>query len=124
MRNLANLGVNRHHRLCGVVRYASAQWLYFLDLDLDQKSAFVNRKRLLSVYLEMITRLGRQATVCVGNGRNDRLMLKEAALGIAVMLDEGIAAEALLAADVVCRDILSALALLLHPLRLVATLRI
>ena len=74
--------------------------------------------------LEVITRLGRQATVCVGNGRNDRLMLKEAALGIAVMLEEGIAAEALLAADLVCRDILSALALLLHPLRLVATLRI
>ena len=40
---LANLCVNRHHRLCGVARYASAQWLDFLDLD--QKSAFVNWKR-------------------------------------------------------------------------------
>jgi hypothetical protein len=36
----ANLCVNRHHRLCGVARHASAQWFDFLDLD--QKSAFVN----------------------------------------------------------------------------------
>jgi soluble P-type ATPase len=61
--------------------------------------------------------------VCIGNGRNDRLMLAESALGIAVVLGEGAAAVTLAAADVVCTDILAALALLTHPLRLVATLR-
>jgi soluble P-type ATPase len=62
-------------------------------------------------------------TVCIGNGRIDRLMLQEAALGMAVVQEEGAAVEALLAADVVCTSIVSALALLLHPKRLVATLR-
>jgi soluble P-type ATPase len=50
-------------------------------------------------------------------------MLQESALGIAVLQDEGAAAAALIAADVVASDIQSALELLLRPLRLVATLR-
>jgi soluble P-type ATPase len=73
--------------------------------------------------LTHIGRLGSQATVCIGNGRNDRLMLKEAALGIAVMGGEGTAIEAVMAADILAPDILSALDLLVHPLRLTATLR-
>ena len=73
--------------------------------------------------LAYIRQLGVEQTVCMGNGRNDRLMLKEAALGVAVILGEGVAVETLLAADVVCTGILSALALLSHPLRMVATLR-
>jgi len=72
---------------------------------------------------DLVRRLGAERAVCIGNGRNDRLMLKEAALGIAVVQAEGAAAEAALAADVVCPDIGSALALLANPLRLVATLR-
>jgi soluble P-type ATPase len=73
--------------------------------------------------LEYVNGLGAEYAVCIGNGRNDRLMLKEAALGIAVILEEGAAVETLLAADIVCTDIVSALELLTHPLRLVATLR-
>ena len=61
--------------------------------------------------------------MAVGNGRNDRLMLKEAALGIALLQAEGAAGEALLAADVVAPDILAALDLLLAPDGLIATLR-
>ena len=38
--------------------------------------------------LDYIVALGPDQTVCVGNGRNDRLMLKEAALGIAVVLGD------------------------------------
>jgi soluble P-type ATPase len=72
---------------------------------------------------DFVKQVGSAATVCIGNGRNDRLMLKEAALGIAVILDEGAAAETLLAADVVCTSIISAFELLTNPLRLVATLR-
>jgi soluble P-type ATPase len=67
--------------------------------------------------------LGAARTACIGNGRNDRLMLRSAALGIAVLQDEGIAAQSLRAADVVARDARDALDLLLEPLRLVATLR-
>ena len=67
--------------------------------------------------------LGAENTVAIGNGRNDRLMLQRAGLGIAVILDEGAAFETLAAADVVCRGILPALDLLTRPLRLKATLR-
>ena len=73
--------------------------------------------------LEYIKELGPGKAVCIGNGRNDRLMLKEATLGIAVVQEEGAAVETLMAADVVCPDILAALNLLTHPLRLIATLR-
>lgn len=73
--------------------------------------------------LAYIERLGPERTVCIGNGRNDRLMLEAAALGIVVLLNEGAATQSLMAADIVCREILSALDLLTHPLRLTATLR-
>lgn len=73
--------------------------------------------------LTYVNEVGAQHSVCVGNGRNDRLMLKEAALGIAVILEEGAAFETLVAADVVCTGIVPALDLLREPLRLTATLR-
>ena len=71
----------------------------------------------------LVRRLGAEVTACVGNGRNDRLMLATAALGIAVVQEEGAARECLLAAHVICRDIREGLDLLLVPLRLTATLR-
>ncbi len=67
--------------------------------------------------------LGPEECVAIGNGRNDRFMLKRAALGIAVLQDEAASTEAVLAADILSRNILDALDLLLHPLRLTATLR-
>ena len=73
--------------------------------------------------LAYIEKLGKQDTVCIGNGRNDQLMLKAAALGIAVILEEGAAVETVRSADIVATSIISALDLLSHPLRLTATLR-
>jgi P-type E1-E2 ATPase len=73
--------------------------------------------------LEYVKTLGCEQTVSMGNGVNDRLMLKASALGVAVVSGEGAAFETLAAADVVCTDIRSALSLLNNPLRLVATLR-
>jgi P-type E1-E2 ATPase len=67
--------------------------------------------------------LGGDGVVAIGNGRNDRLMLQNARLGIAVMQEEGAAPQTLLAADVATPDINCALDLLIHPLRLIATLR-
>jgi soluble P-type ATPase len=72
---------------------------------------------------DYIRGLDAHETVSIGNGRNDRLMLAEAALGIAVIQDEGASGASIAAADVVCRDINEALDLLRHPLRLAATLR-
>jgi P-type E1-E2 ATPase len=70
-----------------------------------------------------VRRLGAARTACVGNGRNDRLMLKAAALGIVVLGAEGAAAAALAAGDLVVPAIRDALDALLKPLRLVASLR-
>ena len=70
-----------------------------------------------------VKKLSAKTVVAIGNGRNDRQMLKIAALGIAVIQDEGAAAQTLLAADVVTRHIQDALQLLQKTNRLKATLR-
>jgi soluble P-type ATPase len=70
-----------------------------------------------------IQMLGTDRCVAVGNGRNDRLMLRAAALGIAVIGPEGLHAEALAAADVLALSINEALELLTDPRTLTATLR-
>jgi soluble P-type ATPase len=72
---------------------------------------------------DYVKRLGIEHTVCVGNGRNDRLMLKEAMIGIGLIQAEGASTAALRNADIVCKSIGDALSLLRHPRRLVATLR-
>jgi len=74
--------------------------------------------------LRYVETLGAVHCVCVGNGRNDRLMLAKAGLGIAVMQGEGTAVDTLLAAKVAVPDIHVALGLLLNSGRLVATLRV
>jgi soluble P-type ATPase len=67
--------------------------------------------------------LGGEGVCAVGNGAIDAGMLREARLAIAVLGQEGLAIEALNAADVAVPDANAALDLLLNPLRLVATLR-
>lgn len=71
----------------------------------------------------LVKELGADQVVAVGNGANDAAMLQEAALGIAVLGREGSAVVCLTSADVVVPDINAALDLLLHPRRLLATLR-
>lgn len=67
--------------------------------------------------------LNPKETVAIGNGRNDKYILKEAILGITILGEEGAAVEALLAADVIMPSILSALSSLQNPSRLRASLR-
>jgi len=73
--------------------------------------------------LRYLTGLGKDNTACIGNGKNDMLMLKESVLGIAVIQEEGAYTPALIASDIVCPDIFSALGYFRKPERLVATLR-
>jgi soluble P-type ATPase len=72
---------------------------------------------------DYVRTLGTTLVVAMGNGVNDRSMLAEAALGIAVLGPEGLSTETLHVADVVVADPCAGLDLLLHPARLVATLR-
>ena len=80
------------------------------EAEPEQKATFVRRLGALNV-------------VAIGNGANDVGMLKEAGLGIAVLGPEGLAVEALLAADLAVSSIDDALDLLLFPKRMIASLR-
>jgi len=72
---------------------------------------------------EFLKTLDLELTVAIGNGNNDQVILKEAAIGIAVLGDEGISVSAMKSADIVVRNIHDALELFLKPKRLLATLR-
>ncbi|NWH06908.1 HAD family hydrolase [Desulfobacter latus] len=73
--------------------------------------------------LDVLTSIGADTTMAVGNGVNDALMLKHARLGVAVLGEEGAALPALISADVLVRHILDVFAFFENPNRLIATLR-
>lgn len=73
--------------------------------------------------LAFLESLDARRCIAVGNGRNDALMLSQAALGFAVMQEEGLSMKAASESDVVFKTINDALDALIHPNRLVATLR-
>lgn len=72
---------------------------------------------------EIVKSMGARHSVAIGNGRNDELMLKEAALSIAIMDREGACSRALRAADLCVRSMEEGLDLLIHPGRVIAGLR-
>lgn len=72
---------------------------------------------------DFVRELGADSCIAIGNGNNDALMLETAAIGIAMMGDEGCSKDALLYSDIVCKNISEALSLLLETKRLIATLR-
>lgn len=73
--------------------------------------------------LQFIQELGAERVLAIGQGANDALMLKAAAVGVCILSTEGTAVETLLAADLVVPDIHTALELIEKPLRLLASLR-
>lgn len=70
-----------------------------------------------------LARLGADRCAAVGNGRNDRLMIGDAALGLALLQTEGLATGTLAAADLLFASVTDALGALLRPKRLIASLR-
>lgn len=72
---------------------------------------------------DYVSCLGLPSVMAVGNGRNDALMLSQAALGVAVLQTEGLSPMAMAASDICCKNIIDALNLLLNPSRIQATLR-
>lgn len=72
---------------------------------------------------KVVRELGPEKIVAIGNGANDAAMLKEAALGIAVVGEEGCATALIKEADLVVTDVMKAFGLIVHPERLVASLR-
>lgn len=68
--------------------------------------------------------LGAGEVISVGNGRNDALMLKEAAIGIALIQEEGASPVTVCNADIVCKSVNDAFEIIMNPLRMTATLRV
>ena len=73
--------------------------------------------------LRVLSDLEAHKTIAIGNGKNDRLMLQHAALGLGIIGPEGACNAIILAADLLCSTIHDALDLLLFPQRLQATMR-
>ncbi|MFO7666483.1 MAG: HAD hydrolase family protein [Desulfobacterales bacterium] len=72
---------------------------------------------------DAVLMMGGENVIAIGNGRNDVPMMGVAGLKIAVMGPEGVSGELVRVADVVVCDIRDALDLIIHTLRLKATLR-
>jgi len=91
--------------------------------DMHVELLKVSEKDNAEVKIRVLESLNPTRTVAIGNGNNDHLILKEAALGIAVLGDEGMSVLAMKDADIVVKNILDGLDLFLKPKRLIATLR-
>jgi len=72
---------------------------------------------------QYVTDLGKDSVIAIGNGKNDALMLKEAAIGIAVIQEEGASIKSIQNTDIICKSIIDALNLLENKKRITATLR-
>ncbi len=94
-----------------------------IDLILGLKAERLKAGKEAEQKESFVRSLGAEKVIAMGNGANDAMMLKAAAIGIAVMGEEGLAVEALSAADLVIGDPIRALELIENPKRLIATLR-
>mgnify|MGYP000938183456 CR=1 FL=1 len=63
------------------------------------------------------------ATITIGNGRNELLMLAEAVLCIAILQEQSVFTRAIMESDMICRSITDALKRLMDTKRLVTALR-
>jgi len=94
-----------------------------IDLQLGIKAQIIEKENEINQKKEFIKKLNSENVIAIGNGANDVGMFEEAVIGICVLSREGTSVKALMTADIVVPDILTALELIENPLRLVATLR-
>ena len=72
---------------------------------------------------DFVESLGTDSVIAIGNGSNDSAMVRIAAIGIAVIQQEGAASGTVQSADLVFTSIIDALDVILNPQRMIATLR-
>ena len=98
----------------------------FVERELENvncKLVKISKQNQAHSKLKYVSAIGKDHTVCMGNGNNDSLMLKEACLGIALVQEEGACVETLLSSNIVCKSIIDAFGYFKEPKRLMATLR-
>ncbi|XRO77450.1 HAD family hydrolase [Methanocaldococcus sp. 10A] len=98
--------------------------------DLNVKGIKVDRKKYgseklakLKILEELKNQNPNKKIIAIGNGNNDELLLKNADLGICVIGDEGAWGKTILSSDIVVKDIIDALDLILKENRMKATIR-
>ena len=94
-----------------------------IDRQLNINAHIIEKGHEAEQKAEFVQKLGAENIIAIGQGANDAAMLKNAAIGIAIISAEGLAIETLNAADLLMPDINAALALLEKPVRLIASLR-
>ena len=94
-----------------------------IDRLLNLKAIRIQKGNEAQQKADYVRKLGKESVIAIGQGANDAAMLKEAAIGIAVISVEGLAIESLYAADLLVPDIHTALDLLTNPVRIIASLR-
>ncbi len=124
---IAGVG-NRINELAGIINFhvITADTYGSVEkalADINCRIVKISNRKQDDSKLDYLLNLGKETTLCVGNGKNDRLMLKEAIIGIALIQDEGACVESLLAADIVCKSIMDVFAYFKNPKRVKATLR-
>jgi soluble P-type ATPase len=82
----------------------------------SKKNGTLDKKSFIEV-------LNPAETIALGNGCNDVLMLKESAISIAVLGQEGLSVKALGNSDIIIKDINDFFEMMKEPKKLVATLR-
>ena len=93
----------------------------FKDIDVEVK--IISKENGAADKLNFLKELGSDRTIAVGNGNNDELMLKESTIGVCVIGEEGLATKALLASDIVLKDVKDLFEMIKNKGRMIATLR-
>ena len=96
---------------------------YQIDQQLGLQATRLQKGNEPKQKADYVDQLGCEKVIAIGQGANDSAMLQKAAIGVCVLSPEGTAVSTLLAADLVVPDILTALALLEKPNRMIASLR-
>ena len=96
---------------------------HLIDEQLGLQATILQRGGEPEQKAAYVRQLGAEHCAALGQGANDAGMLAAAAIGICIMSPEGSATAALMAADLVTPDVLTALTLLDKPRRITASLR-
>jgi soluble P-type ATPase len=94
-----------------------------LDTIADELRLPARRAANAAEKAAILAGVGASTCAAVGNGENDLLLLRDAALGLAVIGPEGCSPRLFVTADIVCASATDAIDLLLDPRRVTATLR-
>jgi len=95
----------------------------FGTLEEEFKSLNVKIERVKDGNEKLEKAMKYEPYIGIGNGNNDVRMLENAELAFCVIGEEGATVDALLASDIVVKDVKDAIAMLLNEKKLIATLR-